>query len=1267
MTKKNKDFIIVPDPNAINASFEYVNDTYTTINGKTSSALTPSANNIGAVSGFSYGTSNQTTEYNLRIQESGGLYNSNYAWKKSSEADSNYRGESEPSSYNVICQPFFPYGGNDNQGRPTGIWSKKNKKEYLIVPRKWFSSYLLSVYTRDSSDDESTFEVKFSYNHLNRPFSLDSTINSIDFQTAGSEIRNAQVDICELSNGDMRLAVVNNNDIDIYHTTDCVTFTLIAEKIVERFIGLTSRPLSMVIASSGDYLRIAFAQSNNSIRTLLSRDRGASWEETSNEEITDAVSQDPAFADPFVADGDNRYHLQLIGTNPSTGEFLLVSNYHFYYAVASNQFQKFEYKYYGGEYWTGGYSPGPQLGQFQQVMSEAPIHFNLFNLGGNCFIGNGKDYIYIVSESRRPWPRQTRYYDWNYNDSTIFPQRSIERKILLIDKQYPLSNPRIIDGAGDLYANEEPYNMLTSTGGPSSGYRGCKKDMAAKGKIYETGSGIAFVYQNYEYFQNQPGGGVSGGSYLNNATRILYERYANWQTCPKKTHIRYRSSLTGEPSQTGYPLAVYKNIPTGQWWWHQWDVSCGVPDPFVPSGPFSLLPSDDYISGGAYTNANGQSAYSLWQEFSSGNATYFDPDLYGYQGFVVRHPKNSQGMIHWTANDPDVSIQHPDYLNGTHDSTALSPKRCWGYYFTGNLMNDEGPHGVLAEWCMQTSSYNYFTAGVRIHTWASQTLLGNITNYRTSFYVYCLNATPSGGSAGKVQVVIRYYDGASFQTAATFEIDTDDALPLFNHYHIFRLSCSPTKNATTNTWNLSIKRTGTNDWNHFSFVAPNNNYSAEQDQQKIVWGCINENTSTSDIYSSWLYVRVSEGNPYNSPSYAGQFADRTFPSIVRGRLLTGNGVQIEDGQYVSWAGTGAMNADSYTLGPEYVYSPINAFKFQSPQTEFRITNEDNSNNSEIVFRSQTASGSTYCSFNHNSWAVFNTNANRIKIEYAGTTTGSWTHAGDIYMQRAKGRITAAESDTIQVDWDTNTADDYYRIIKPNSLSSTEGKDNYIYWETPQAGSQFASDPKFPKYKIKKHIGLNTLVLSSDRDAYKGSLNANNVGTTVMMYSSSGCAVGTTNNIGPYVRFTAYGSNIAPEGYLKIGTLAAGTCLTLDVELDWSYQNDFTPNLKQYSASNGINWAYQNGPTKRQFSGEITGDISEQQRKQIRNQIDANIGISQYPFVLSINNDVYPDHDDILWGTFDGTYQEKNDGWYYDTDQERWLPIGNLSITVTEST
>ena len=107
MTKKNKDFIIVPDPNAINASFEYVNDTYTTINGKTSSALTPSANNIGAVSGFSYGTSNQTTEYNLRIQESGGLYNSNYAWKKSSEADSNYRGESEPSSYNVICQPFF--------------------------------------------------------------------------------------------------------------------------------------------------------------------------------------------------------------------------------------------------------------------------------------------------------------------------------------------------------------------------------------------------------------------------------------------------------------------------------------------------------------------------------------------------------------------------------------------------------------------------------------------------------------------------------------------------------------------------------------------------------------------------------------------------------------------------------------------------------------------------------------------------------------------------------------------------------------------------------------------------------------------------------------------------------------------------------------------------------------------------------------------------------------------------------------------------------
>lgn len=1266
MTKKNKDFIIVPDPNAINASFEYVNDTYTTINGKTSTALTPSSTNIGAISGFSYGTSTQTTEYNLRIQESGGLYNSNYAWKKSSEADSKYRGESEPSSYNVICQPYYPFGGNDSQGRPTGIWSKKNKKEYLIVPRKWFGAFYLTVYSRDSSDDESTFEIKFGFNHLNNPFTYVSTITSIDFQTTDSEVRNAQVDICELSNGDMRIAVVNNNDIDIYHTTDCVTFTLIAEKIVERFIGSSTRPLSTVIAASGDYLRIAFAQSDNTVKTILSRDRGASWEETSNQALIDTSVQGSNLSaiGPFTSDGDNRYHLQLIGTNPSTGEFLLVYKYYFYHAMASNEFQCLEYRYYGGEYWNGQYVPGPQLGTFQKVFIDDPIKLTF---AGNSFIGNGKDYIYIVTECRRGWDQYTRYYDWNYNSSTTFPQKSIERKITLIDKQYPLSNPRIVSSSGDLYSSQEPYNMLSSSGGPNSGYRGCKKDVVAKGKIYETGSGIAFLYHNYEYFQTQTSGIQSGGSYLDNSTRILYERYANWQTCPKKTHIRYESSLTGSPEETGFPLANYKNIPRGQWWWHQWDVSCGVPDPFVASSSSPTLPSDEYISGGAYTNANGESAYSLWEESSSGTATYFDPSQYPYQGFVVRHPKNSQGMVYWSANDKYVSIKHPDYLNGTHNATSLSPKRCWGYYFTGNTMNDEGPHGVLAEWSMQTNAFNYWTAGVRIQTWANTTLFGNYSFYRTSFYVYCLNATPSGGSAGKVQVLIRYWDGSSYQTAATFEIDTDDALPLQNYYHIFRLSCSPTKNAVTNTWNLSVKRTGTNDWNHFSFTAPNNNYSSEQDQQKFVWGCINENTSTSDIYSSWQYVRVSEGNPYNSPSYAGQFADRTYPSIVRGRLLTGTGVQIEDGQYVSWAGTGGMNADSYTLGPEYVYSPTNAFKFQSPQTQFRVTNEDNSNNSEIVFRAQTASGSTYCSFNHNSWGVFNTNANRIKIEYAGTTTGSWTHAGDIYMQRAKGRVTSAENDTITVDWDTNTSDDYYRIVKPNSLSSTEGKDNYIYWETPQTGSQFASDPKFPKYKIEKHLGLDRLVLSSDRSAYKGSLNSNNVGTTVMMYSSSGCAVGTTTHIGPYVRFTAYGSNIAPEGHLRIGTLAAGTCLTLDVELDWSNQNDYTPNLKQYSASNGINWAYQNGPTKRQFSGEIVGDLTQQQRKQIRNQIDANIGISQYPFVLSINNGVYPEHDDIIWGTFDGTYQEKNDGWYYDTDQERWLPIGNLSISVTEST
>ena len=66
-------------------------------------------------------------------------------------------------------------------------------------------------------------------------------------------------------------------------------------------------------------------------------------------------------------------------------------------------------------------------------------------------------------------------------------------------------------------------------------------------------------------------------------------------------------------------------------------------------------------------------------------------------------------------------------------------------------------------------------------------------------------------------------------------------------------------------------------------------------------------------------------------------------------------------------------------------------------------------------------------------------------------------------------------------------------------------------------------------------------------------------------------------------------------------------------------------------------------------------------------IQSSVDISRYPVVLSLNNGIYPNHSDMILGTFDDNYVEKNDGWYYDEDQSRWLPVGNLSVKITEAT
>ena len=79
---------------------------------------------------------------------------------------------------------------------------------------------------------------------------------------------------------------------------------------------------------------------------------------------------------------------------------------------------------------------------------------------------------------------------------------------------------------------------------------------------------------------------------------------------------------------------------------------------------------------------------------------------------------------------------------------------------------------------------------------------------------------------------------------------------------------------------------------------------------------------------------------------------------------------------------------------------------------------------------------------------------------------------------------------------------------------------------------------------------------------------------------------------------------------------------------------------------------------------MNGDVTQQKRREFRDLTRTAMNYSQFGMVL-VNDADRSDLDNIFLGRLTSGSDNENVGFYYDETNQRWLPIGDLSIVFEE--
>ena len=1264
MPKAPDQFIIVQDKNLVNATKQSVT---TPEGGAVGGPSSANSLNMGTMNCFTLGTLKSTAvDLDLRVQDSGSLNSTTWAWKLNSATSTSssdvYYGEPDRRWAWNSKQVF---GGSGTMGAyaysATGVL---NETLGRIIVYRFLTNTTIQAAYKDLDDAD--------YNGDDSSWTTSSiTIQGADdlssIQTSGfSSVKQAaQMDVCAMRDKSFRLAVKNNNDIDVYYSDDGLSWSLFAEKILSRFADRRSNFRGMRIASSGDFIRIIFIETqkinlnikvsvglvnNNEVYStwaleyerpvvvsMTSSDFGATWKETAQSTTysSTVILDTPNLASLIASASITALINGVIGSGTSALDIAvreardaeitsLLNNVAYAGTLDAIGEDKYSLDIMGLDNESGSFiittvrseNNNPAISSIV-FSTSAPLACRSFFASGFSVFTPLKKLSFFLS--RQKFPRvflcSGQNWNWlyldymptNYEDPDSLSSNSSGLPFFNVSGSLVAGNVQYAtDGENAFYyvpKNENISSTSWASIGAYTAFKGGRRYRAARGKLFSIGDGIGFICNLADTELN------IGSGYV---PRNAFMRWGGWQTRPIAVN-----QLVDSSNEIYSESSVVPYQPDGRLFDIEWQTSWGTPNGLY--GP----------------------QFSQWEEFAPSGSTsmVWNPERIKLDSTTA----GADSQLYWRWIDPR-SEDDGGPLKGRLYTN--SPDGGWIW----NSRENPAKGGSCIMWACKVSGGSSFsttgTAGATVYiesylpTTPSNTVTGNPNGNTAAQLKWTINLRTDG---------IQIYD--ILNSSSIYNVTT--GIDLSTHYYEFRLAFKPVITSGTNRTAKAVlcyRKYGTETWTStsvFSINPSTDTYakaSITGDSLQVVR--FGNYTESSAAVSEWRYMCVHQGSDLSTFSLVGE-----KPDVIRGKLVSGNPTYIKYGVYGVWGGVGGAEGDTFDADVYYSYAVTNATNLPSPRTQFR-TNAKPAGTEELVLKAKAGER-----FNeHEGCALFGCNGSQsVAISYSEDNV-SYTATEVIGLEANTATVSSFSQNTLSVT--------FANVITRFQYNSD---DNVVYYASYQ-GTTFGSINQYERFEIVKHDD-DLLVLDMDESA-AADFSGMATSQTFKIYADRGYKKYSTPRSGQYMKLAFTGAQYSYENYLKLGAVVAGTVVDFAVPLNWQYQDNQQPNVNTYKTRGGVSWGYREGPPIRTISASMVGDVSQQQRVQIRDLLNMENAFVVNPMVLILNHEArdyssFYDSRNILLGRWVSGSDLKNDGWWYDTENSIWRPIGDMSVTIEE--
>ena len=373
--------------------------------------------------------------------------------------------------------------------------------------------------------------------------------------------------------------------------------------------------------------------------------------------------------------------------------------------------------------------------------------------------------------------------------------------------------------------------------------------------------------------------------------------------------------------------------------------------------------------------------------------------------------------------------------------------------------------------------------------------------------------------------------------------------------------------------------------------------------------------------------------------------------------VTHNLIYLRAGQSAVWSGSSGAENDLYDLKTEYAYGAENILQSDSPRQQWRSAGLTSSIETTFA-HPEDANGRIQRDF-VSGFGIVGTNATSITL--LGTATSAFTTLLTIDFETSRGRVvaTSANSHTIEVEFDSG------KVPKPGefiSSSTKGGRKWYSRFGTLGAGSGNVTtnehntiiDHFEGSTAAKQFIELSDLNTSPTIGA----------GTTVIIYRDRGYGAISGERSMKTLKVRAVGTGTEVEGYLYCGSVVCGNTLNVTRLLEWDHTVGEESNNTMFASRSGLTWGYNEGPNRRSITGKLIGDVTEQTRNRLKNNIRRATDFNRRPLFFVLQ-DGSQSPDTIFFGNVE-VGSNDNAGYYYDENMQTWRSVGDMSLTIIEN-